>query len=84
MTGSYETLTYSKDGTIGRLELVRPERLNAVAMTGAHELLDVVGKIAADDDLRLVTITGAGRAFSTGIDLKDLAAGKIEPLYFDL
>ncbi len=34
--------------------------------------------------LRLVTITGAGRAFSTGIDLKDLASGKIDNSYFDL
>ncbi len=84
MTGSYETLTFTKDGNIGRLELTRPERLNAVAMTGAHELHDIVQKIAADPDLRLVTFTGTGRAFSTGIDLKDLAAGQIEPLYFDL
>jgi enoyl-CoA hydratase/carnithine racemase len=84
MTGSYETLSYTKDGNIGRLELMRPERLNAVAMTGAHELHDIVQKIAADPDLRIVTFTGSGRAFSTGIDLKDLAAGEIEPLYFDL
>ena len=84
MTGTYETLSLVKEGNIGRLELNRTERLNAVAMKGAHELYDVVQKIAADPDLRLVTITGAGRAFSTGIDLKDLAAGQIEPLYFDL
>ena len=38
MTGSYETLSFTKDGNIGRLELNRTECLNAVAMTGAHEL----------------------------------------------
>jgi len=84
MSGPYETLSYTKDGNIGRVELTRPERLNAVAMTGAHELHDVANIISADADLRLVTITGAGRAFSTGIDLKDLAAGEIHPHYFEL
>ena len=84
MTGSYETLNVTSDGRLVRLELVRPERLNAVAMTGARELLDAARGIAADEDVRMVAITGWGRAFSTGIDLKDLAAGLIEQSYFDL
>ena len=84
MTGSYETLNLTSDGRLVRLDLVRPERLNAVAMTGARELLDAAHRIAAADDARMVAITGAGRAFSTGIDLKDLAAGLIEQSYFEL
>ena len=84
MTGNYETLNIKSDGRLVRLELVRPERLNAVAMTGAHEMLDAVRRIAADEDVRMVAITGSGRAFCTGIDLKDLAAGLIEQSYFDL
>jgi enoyl-CoA hydratase/carnithine racemase len=84
MAAQYETLSYRKEGQLGRLELRRPERLNAVAMTGARELLDVAGHIAKDADLRMVAITGQGRAFSTGIDLKDLADGKIDLSYFDL
>ena len=84
MTGDYETLNVTIDDRLVRIELVRPERLNAVAMTGAREMLDVVRRVAAGDDLRMVAITGAGRAFSTGIDLKDLAAGLIDQSYFDL
>ena len=84
MTGSYETLNVSSDGRLVRLELVRPERLNAVAMTGAREMLDAARRIAADGDARMVAITGSGRAFSTGIDLKDLAAGLIDQSYFEL
>ncbi len=80
----YTTLIYRKDGPIGRLQFTRPERLNAVAMTGCRELLDVAEQIAADDTVRLVAITGTGRAFSTGIDLKDLAAGEIDQSYFDI
>ena len=84
MTGNYETLDIKSDGRVVRLELVRPERLNAVAMTGAHEMYDAVRRIAADEDVRMVAITGSGRAFCTGMDLKDLAAGLIEQSYFDL
>ena len=84
MIGNYETLNFSRDGNLVRIEMVRPERLNAVAMTGAHEMLDAARTIAADEDVRMVAITGSGRAFSTGIDLKDLAAGLIEQSYFDL
>lgn len=84
MTGNYETLNVSSDGRLVRLELVRPERLNAVAMTGAREMLDAARRIAADGDARMVAITGSGRAFSTGIDLKDLAVGLIDQSYFEL
>lgn len=84
MTGDYETLNVTSDGRLVRLELVRPERLNAVAMTGARELLEAARRIAAADDVRMVAITGSGRAFSSGIDLKDLAAGLIEQSYFEL
>ena len=84
MTGNYETLNIKSDGRLVRLDLVRPERLNAVAMTGAHEMLAAVRRIAADEDVRMVAIAGSGRAFCTGLDVKDLAAGLIEQSYFDL
>ena len=84
MPGEYETLIYDRDGTRARITLNRPELLNAVAMTGARELEALAREIERDPALRLVTITGSGRAFSTGIDLKDLSAGKIDESYFDL
>ncbi len=84
MAGEYETLIYDRDGTRARITLDRPELLNAVAMTGARELEALAREIERDPALRLVTITGSGRAFSTGIDLKDLSAGKIDESYFDL
>ena len=84
MNTSYETLVYRKCGKLGRIELCRPERLNAVGMSGAKELLDVAERVTADDSLQMVAITGQGRAFSTGIDLKELAAGRIDQEYFAL
>ncbi len=84
MPAAYETLIYERDGARARVTLNRPEILNAVAMTGARELEALAREIEEDPSLRLVTLCGAGRAFSTGIDLKDLAAGKIDKSYFDL
>ncbi len=84
MPVTYQTLIYESDGARARITLNRPEMLNAVAMTGAREFDALMQEIERDPALRLVTITGAGRAFSTGMDLKDLAVGKIENSYFDL
>ena len=84
MTADYETMKLTREGRLARLEFRRPERLNAFAMTGTQELLDVARRIAADESVRMAAITGSGRAFSTGIDLKDLAAGLIEPSYFHM
>ncbi len=84
MPVAYVTLRYERDGARARITLNRPELLNAVAMTGAREFEALTQEIERDPALRLVTISGAGRAFSTGIDLKDLAVGKIDNSYFDL
>lgn len=84
MSADYETMTLTRDDRLVRLEFRRPERLNAFAMTGTRELLDVARRIDADETARMVAITGAGRAFSTGIDLKDLSTGQIEQSYFDM
>jgi enoyl-CoA hydratase/carnithine racemase len=84
MLNHYETLTCVIDGVRARITLNRPERLNAAAMIGARELDALSQVIERDSALRLVTLVGAGRAFSTGIDLKELAAGKIDNSYFDL
>ncbi len=84
MADNYETLKYQKQGTRARITFNRPEILNAVAMTGAHEMDALAARIAEDEDIRLVSINGSGRAFSTGIDLGHLSTGQIDNSYFDL
>jgi enoyl-CoA hydratase/carnithine racemase len=84
MADNYETLKYQKQGARARITFNRPDILNAVAMTGAHEVDALAARIAEDEEIRIVSINGTGRAFSTGIDLKDLAAGLIDNSYFDL
>jgi enoyl-CoA hydratase/carnithine racemase len=52
----------------------RPERLNAFHYPAVRDL-DAIGRmLMADSDVRAVALQGEGRAFSTGLDLKDLAA----------
>ncbi len=56
---------------VGLLRLNRPERLNAMTIDLVIELHDALDDIAADNDCYVVVLTGAGRAFCSGLDLED-------------
>jgi enoyl-CoA hydratase/carnithine racemase len=64
------------EGAWARVVLDRPEVLNAGDREWVRELGEVVGRLQARRELRVVTITGAGRAFCPGVDLKALAGGE--------
>jgi 2-(1,2-epoxy-1,2-dihydrophenyl)acetyl-CoA isomerase len=68
----YDTLELERRGAATIIRLNRPDALNAWNALLGHELLDAVRAVAEDDDVRAVCITGAGRAFSSGVDLKDV------------
>jgi enoyl-CoA hydratase/carnithine racemase len=70
------------DGPVARITLNRPEVLNAGDPGWVAELTDVVARVGAARHLRAAVITGAGRAFSTGVDLKALAAGRMTLPHF--
>ncbi len=55
--------------------LNRPEALNAVTMEGHHEMEQLFGQLAADPEVKTVVITGAGRAFCAGGDVKGMGTG---------
>jgi enoyl-CoA hydratase len=63
------------EGPLARLVLDRPHVLNAGNRRWVADLNEAVVRIAAAPDVRVVVITGAGRAFCTGVDLTELAAG---------
>jgi 2-(1,2-epoxy-1,2-dihydrophenyl)acetyl-CoA isomerase len=67
---AYETIIWEQSGAVGRLTLNRPDSLNAWTPQVGHELRQVLERDAAADDVRAVLITGAGRGFSSGADLK--------------
>ncbi len=70
------------DGPVARITLNRPEVLNAGDPGWVAELNDAVAQVGARADLRVAVITGAGRAFSTGVDLKSLAGGQMTLAHF--
>jgi len=82
MDTNYQYLRIERDGKIAHMTLNRPDILNAVHQVAAEEVLAAAQAIAAEPDIRLVTIRGTGRSFCTGIDLKELAAGRIDKTYF--
>ncbi len=67
---SYETLLYEVDGGVATITLNRPDRLNAFNTKMRDELLALFDEIDADDDVRAVIMTGAGRGFCAGADLE--------------
>src|SRR5947199_8386361 len=66
----YDTVIWEQDGGVGRLTLNRPDSLNAWTAEFGQELKQVIEGDAADPSVRAVLITGAGRGFSSGADLK--------------
>jgi enoyl-CoA hydratase/carnithine racemase len=67
--GAYDTLLTDVSGGIMTMTLNRPERLNAFTDVMARELIAAFDAADADDAVRVVVVTGAGRAFCAGADL---------------
>src|SRR3954471_1848399 len=72
---SYETVIWDVEEGVGRITLNRPETLNAWNTQFGLDLREIVTKDAQDDSVRALLITGAGRGFSSGADLKNEGAG---------
>jgi len=75
---AYTTLTLEKKEHIALLTFNRPEVLNALNTTVATESLDALQSIANDPDVRVLILTGAGRAFVAGADIAEMAAKNVE------
>ena len=66
------------DGPVGTITLDRPQALNAITPTMLGELNQAADDLAKDPDVRVVVLTGRGRAFSAGVDLKALGTQALE------
>jgi 2-(1,2-epoxy-1,2-dihydrophenyl)acetyl-CoA isomerase len=67
----YDTVNLYRRGPAARLELNRPERMNAWDRQLGLDLLAALTAVGADTGVRALLVTGAGRAFSSGADLKE-------------
>lgn len=73
----YETIMYDVEQGVGTVTLNRPAVLNAINPAMIGELQDVLSKVRDDDSVRAVVLTGAGRGFCSGADLK--ARQRVKP-----
>jgi enoyl-CoA hydratase len=79
---AYETILYQTAGGVARITMNRPDAMNAITPAMLKELKAAVLEAENADDIRVIVLTGAGRAFCAGVDLKalgevTLAGGKV-------
>ena len=86
MTVGLTTISWEPLGGVGILRFDRPEQLNGMTNTMAREFHETLTSIAADPSIAVVVLTGRGRAFCPGADLKHYSGGggdePIKPEYF--
>ncbi len=69
----FKTILYLKEGSVLRITLNRPEVYNAIDDALSYELQDAFKAAAADIDVRVIVLTGSGKAFCSGQDLKAIS-----------
>lgn len=68
---NYEQIRFRTEGSVGVLTLHRPERLNAWTYAMNRELVDAIERCNADAAIGAIVVTGAGRGFCAGADIRD-------------
>ena len=68
---SYEHITCDFDGAIMVVTLNRPDKLNAYTGQMGAEITDAFNRADSDDNVRAIIVTGAGRAFCAGADVRE-------------
>src|ERR1700687_2390488 len=65
-----EMIEYEVNGPVAKISFNRPEAMNALNIAVRTRFMKLLGDVAADDGVRVVVVTGKGRAFSAGGDIK--------------
>ncbi|HVP03851.1 MAG TPA: enoyl-CoA hydratase [Solirubrobacteraceae bacterium] len=79
LQAAYDTVNLWRAGAAAKIELNRPDRLNAWDRQLSVDLLATYEAVRDDDDVRAVMLTGAGRAFCSGADLTDMESRDLGP-----
>jgi len=74
----YEAIKVTCDGGVAHLQLNRPERINALGKTMLSEIQHAMDSLEGDAEIRVIVLSGAGRGFSSGFDLKEQMARRPE------
>jgi enoyl-CoA hydratase len=78
---AYQTLLVETDGSVGIITLNRPDALNALNRKLCEEVIAALGAFEADANIGCVILTGAGRAFAAGADIKEMAPQSYMDVY---
>jgi enoyl-CoA hydratase len=70
----YDNILYERRGPVAKITLNRPKVLNALSVGLIRDMHAAFDRLEADEEVRVVVLLGAGRAFSAGYDLKESAA----------
>jgi 2-(1,2-epoxy-1,2-dihydrophenyl)acetyl-CoA isomerase len=73
---SFSCILYEKNGSIANISLNRPDVFNAFNDKQSYELQDALKQASRDAEVRVIVLTGAGKAFCSGQDLKAIAESK--------
>ncbi|HEY41401.1 MAG TPA: enoyl-CoA hydratase/isomerase family protein, partial [Dehalococcoidia bacterium] len=76
----YQDIIYAEEGGIATMTLNRPDEMNALSPSMRESMYQVIENISKDKTVRVLIITGAGRAFCSGADVKSLAANANRPI----
>src|ERR1700682_1801100 len=68
-------LTVEIEGGIGTIKLNRPEKMNAIGALTRKQLAEAIKQAERDDAVRVVVLTGSGRAFCSGADVTEMVQG---------
>ena len=71
---AYETITFEVEKGIGVLTMNRPDKLNAMNQKMINEMMDVQKRVETDTSVNALVLTGSGRSFCAGYDLKEAYA----------
>jgi enoyl-CoA hydratase/carnithine racemase len=72
-----ETMRCELDGPLARLLLTRPQALNAANWAWVRDLVKATDYLAHSSETRVVIVSGEGRSFCSGLDVKELAQGSL-------
>ena len=83
MMSNYSTITMERRGRIALVTLNRPDSLNALNQEVMSEVADVFARIDQDKEIAVSVLTGAGRAFAAGADIKEMQPQSFSDMYLN-
>jgi|tagenome__1003787_1003787.scaffolds.fasta_scaffold20989955_5 enoyl-CoA hydratase len=76
-----QSVLYDRRGPAAWITMNRPDKLNAITLEMNDRLIEALDRASADDDVKVVVLTGSGRAFSAGHDLQEEVAAQLDGAY---